>query len=280
MIYHSFYNTKIHYREQHKQCNNQIKKLKSKKAVSVQLLKDLINEKNRLPKPELKANLKIESLKQSIQELEYKTAILNAELEQNILNIEEENKLLEEINRLQIQGQIISNNISELEQKTAEEIENSDYFKIENLIETLQDRVNKIDNIILQLTNSRISNHKEFLTIYREIRIYEELKSKIENDFHKNINLFEQYNKIFVELDNFNYGKLYKEIYIKNQSKRSVKSPKTKKSEKTRLIVQKKKLLKKLKKDRLKRALEKRDSGKKLDFYELKLIMDQDQKRK
>ena len=68
--------------------------------------------------------------------------------------------------------------LSELEQGITEELENSEYFTLQNLIEDLEKQVEDVHNLLFQLSNERNSNHKEFLRLYRDIKGYEKLKKK------------------------------------------------------------------------------------------------------
>jgi uncharacterized coiled-coil DUF342 family protein len=280
-IYSSFFIAKIRCKERVQQFTNKINNYKGKKAVTIQLLRDLIKQKEDLskPKPETNITKLIENLKRSIQDIEYKIFVLNDEIEESILDIDEESKLIDRVSRLEKEKQSKFKKLSELEQGITEELENSEYFTLQNLIEDLEKQVEDVHNLLFQLSNERNSNHKEFLRLYRDIKGYEKLKKKIEKDFYKNIIFIERYKKIFKEANDYSKEKLFKEIYArlhpveKSRKKKEI-------SKKDKMIIEKKKLLKRLKDKKLKRVLDKRESGEKLDFYELKLIMDQEQKKK
>lgn len=280
-IYSSFFTAKIRYKEQIQEFKSRIKNHKEKKTVSSHLLRDLIKQKEVLPIPGLETKMTetIENLNSSIQDIEYKIAMLNRKIEESILDIDEESKIIENVNKLQKEKQGKIKKVSELEINLTEELEKSEYYTVKNLIEDLEKQVKEVDISLFQLSKERMSKHKEFLRLYHDIKGYEELKRKVENDFRKNVIFVERYNNIFKEANNYDKAKLFKEIYSKLYP---VETPrkKKKKTKKVQMIIKKKKLLKKLKDERLKRALDKRESGERLDFYELKLIMDQKKKKK
>ena len=275
-IYSSFYSAKIQFIEQIRQVNKEIRKYKENKIINNQLLEDLIKDKKNLPKPQLKEkSIIIEQLRNSIQKIEQELAFLNKKLESSNLNIDEEDDILEQISNLEKKKSTRFNKLEKIEQDITQELENSDLYMITNLIEVLKHRNEDIESKLIQLLNSRFLIHKKSLSLYRKIKSYESSKIRVEKEIDKNIILFNNYKETFKEV--FDNSEHFKIIYKKFESSKETKKEKAKH---VKMIVRKKKLLKKLKDERMKKALEKKKAGEKLDFYELKLILDQLEKEK
>ena len=269
-IYSLFFSAKIQFWEQIKLLNKKISKYQQKKVVNIQLLEDLINEKENLPKPNLKANKTvIEQLKKSIQEIEDKLTNLNIKIEEINLDIDEENEILERINNLDKEKSKKLKKVKDMTQNIIETLENNEYYVLLNLIEVLQQRIEEIETKLINLFNSRIMTHKECLSSYHKIKSFELIKKRLNSDFNKNLILLNHYNETFKE--NINDKELFREIFKRLQRGKEIKK---KKSRREILIIKKKRLLKKLKEERKKKALDKKKAGKRLDFYELRLIMD------
>jgi len=278
-IYTAFFKAKLAYKKKNQYSSRKIQKYREQKKVGHQLLDDLVKEKANLSKPKLEPNLlrTIEDLRSSIQEINYKIRAFDKQIQDTNLEISEENSIIETIEKLHKEKDLKSKRLMQLEQTTTKKLENSEYHTIQNLIEILGERINDIDANLVQFLYNRRSNHKDFLNLYRSIKNYEVVKLNFERNFDLQINFFKHYRNTFNLIRDYDKQKLLNEIYSTKPPK---KHPKKKLSKKVRLIIKKKKLLKKLKDEKLKEALKKKKSGEKLDFYELKLIMDQLKKEK
>jgi hypothetical protein len=266
--------------EEIKKFNRKITNYKEKRGISEQLLNELTIEKAKIPKPKIITDFtrSKENLLKLITDIEYNIAVLNEKIEKSVLDINEENYIIEKINTLEKQKQLKLNKVKDLEQKIVKELEHNDYYTIKDLIKNLQERVKDFDNLLFQMFENRLLKHKEFMDLYKKIKAYEFLKKELENDFNKIITSLEYYNDSFKEIKNYDKSILFKDIYSKLIPKELPSIEITSKKEKS--IIKKKRLLKKLKNEKLKEALDKQKAGQKLDFYELKLIMDQLKKEK
>ena len=278
-IYTAFFKAKLAYMENNRYYNRKIQKYRKQIKDGYQVLENLITEKSKLSKPKLdpKTASKIEELKVSIQETEYQITALDQQIQETSLEISEENSIIETLEKLHRDKDLKSKRLMQLEQTSNKDLENSEYHTVHNLIEILEERIEDINANLIQFSYNRLSNHKDFLNLYRIIKNYEAINLKIGLNFSTHIKLFKRYSKTFYLLREYDKQKLFNEVYSTKPPK---KHPKKKLSKKVRLIIKKKKLLKKLKDEKLKEALKKQKSGEKLDFYELKLIMDQLKKEK
>jgi len=273
-IYTAFFKAKLVYKKKNQYNTRKIEKYKKQRKIGYQILDDLKKEESSLSKPKLEPNLirTIEDLKVAIQEINYKINAFGKQIQDTSLEISEENRIIEAMEKLHKERDSKSQRLMQLEQTSTKRLENSQYHTIQNLIEILEERIEDINANLVQFLFNRRSNHKDFLNLYRNIKNYEAIKLKVERNFNTQIKFFKHYHKSFNLIKEYNKQKLLNEIYSTESPK---KKPKKKLTKKVRLIIKKKKLLKKLKDEKLKEALNKQKSGEKLDFYELKLIMDQ-----
>lgn len=278
-IYTAFFKAKLVYKKENQYNTRKIEKYKKQRKIGYQILDDLKKEESNLSKPKLEPNLirTIEDLNVAIQEINYKINAFGKQIQDTSLEISEENRIIEAMEKLHKERDSKSQRLMQLEQTSTKRLENSQYHTIQNLIEIIEERIEDINVNLVQFLFNRRSNHKDFLNLYRNIKNYEAIKIQVERNFNTQIKFFKHYHKTFNLIKEYNKQKLLNEIYSTEAPK---KKPKKRLTKKVRLIIKKKKLLKKLKDEKLKEALNKQKSGEKLDFYELKLIMDQLKKEK
>ena len=109
------------------------------------------------------------------------------------------------------------------------------------------------------------------LDLCRKAKVFENIKKQIENELLGAKQATDRYLLLYSELKNQNKKKIIEEQLriFKDRAK-----AKEKRMLNTKYIVKKKRLKKKFRNEKLEIALEKQKSGKKLDFYEFKLILD------
>ena len=113
------------------------------------------------------------------------------------------------------------------------------------------------------------------LDLYREAKEFMVFKKKMENKLKENKDAAEYYYQHYLDIMNQNEKDIIKKILLKPKAK-----PQRRESITPRLesVITRKELFKQFKKERLAIALEKQKLGKKLDFYEFKLILEQSKK--
>jgi hypothetical protein len=276
-IYTALFNALIFYKKRRYLYNQQITKLKKKQIKYQRQLKSLLIKKKNLTAPELDKNIpiSIENKKDYIKEIENKLSDLNKTIEIRALDIEEENEIVEKIRRLEKSKKANIQRLIELEQKQIHEIENSDYYKTHRKIENIEMKLTDVKIDLNRYAYKRLNSHKKALFLYRKARDFEKIKMKLENELLENKNVATDSYELILKLSNQNHINLFKELYNQSKTKTSLKVLLPKKK---RVKVEKKKAYTKLKKEKLAIALEKQKAGKKLDFYELKLILENSKK--
>jgi len=276
-IYTAFFNALIFNKNRRHLYNQQIKKLKKKQIKYQSQLKNLQKKKKDLTEPKLDKDIpiSIESKEDYIKEIEAKLSDLNKTIEVKVLDIEEENEIVEKIRRLEKSKQANIQRIIELEQKQIQQIENSDYYKTHRKIENIEMSLTDVNINLNEYTNKRLNTHKKVLFLYRKTREFEEIKTTLESELLENRNVAADSYEVVLKLTNQNHKELFKNLY--NRSKTSAQLRELI-PQKKRVKVKKKKAYTKLKNKKLAIALEKQKSGKKLNFYELKLILENSKK--
>jgi len=250
---------------------HRIKNLRSQRTHSKHLLEYLIKEKNNLKKPiinneiskKIKSNkLVIEQIKSEIEKLERKIKI-------EALDINEEIKTVDEISELERKKQKKIEEIMEKEQRI--QLENRGYFTINQRIDFARIILKHNSEQLKKFTNKRRDIRKKLVDLYMGA---EELSKK--NRIMKQ--------KLIKSLTGVN---LYHESLIRELNQKwkipAKKETKKKLKQLEKLDVKPEVrnswlLLQKHKKEKLALALEKQKLGKKLDFYEFKLILEESKK--
>ena len=115
------------------------------------------------------------------------------------------------------------------------------------------------------------------LGLYRKAKKFESVKKQIENELLGTKQITDKNIQLFYKLKDRSQKQAFQEQVKKYRSK--IKKEELSKL-KTKYIVKKKITRKKYMKEKLKTALDKQKSGKKLDFYELKLILEHSKQKK
>ncbi|MHA2280760.1 MAG: hypothetical protein ACXAC5_07900 [Promethearchaeota archaeon] len=277
-IYNSIFDAREFYNEKRNTYNIKLRNLKRKKIEYEQLWDRLTKELSTLSKPKLNNDLSIsiDSTKQSIEDIEYEINTLNKKLEEQLLDIEEENEIIEKLRELEENKPKEINRLVELEQKQATKFQTSHYYITQTRIETLEKNLKEIYETLIELSNKRLMTHKKMFDLCRKVREFEKIKKEIENELTQNISTADGYNQLFLQLMAQNKKKLLDKLSNspegKVQPRRRV-QPREIETPKVKAIIKKKKKYKRLGQKKLAIALDKQKSGKKLDFYELQLIL-------
>jgi len=272
-IIKSLFNARKQYKKQRDYCNSKIRKLKRKKIKDEELWSYLVQENRTLQHPTVNSEIShsIELTQQSIEELDYKINNLNELIEEGILNIDEENEFIEQQRNLEIIRQQKTDIIIDLKKKLAKRLASSAYYKnqkrIENIELNLKTSYNSLDKLYLE----RLTTHKHLLDLYRKTKDFDKIKKNLEKELILNKNAAERNYMLFSQLMNQNKIDLLEELStpLKSEVK-----PKKVLTPEMKSIIEKKKSHKKFVQERLALLRAKQKSGEKLDFYELKLILD------
>ncbi len=248
-----------------------IKNLRSQRTHSKHLLEHLIKEKNNLKKPIINNEIskKIKSNKLVIKQIKSEIEKLERKIKIEALDINEEIKTVDEISELEGKKQKKIEEIMEKEQII--QLENRGYFTINQ----------RIDYAIIILKHNS-EQLKNFINKRREIR-----KKLV--DLHMGAEELSKKNRIMKQelVKSLTGANLYHES-LRRELNQKWKIPTKKETKKKLKQLEKLKvkpevrnswlLLQKHKKEKLALALEKQKLGKKLDFYEFKLILEESKK--
>lgn len=281
-IYKSLIEARIFYEEKRQFYNQKIRKLKNKFIEYVNFLDYFIKESKNLPEPKRPKEIitLIERIIVSIRNIEQRITILNKKLFEEALNIDQENIILEELKNFEIQKEDKVDDARQLEKELENEIKEDIYFKTQRSIEILEINLIQIKENLEKWTKKRVECHKKMLNLYRKATIFENIQKQIDHELLMNKENANKYHHLFFEQVTQNKNKILDELFI---FLKSTKKPKKVKPIKKPIVVDKelikrKKSRKKFMKKKLTIALEKKKAGKKLDFYELKLILDHSKK--
>ncbi|MHA1461306.1 MAG: hypothetical protein ACTSO8_07480 [Promethearchaeota archaeon] len=277
-IYKALFAAKEFYYKKHRHYKRKIKRLKQKEIDFKRLLDYVKREKGNLREPKVKDEIStsIRHIKQSINEIELKIYDLTNQIEEVTLDVEEENNIIEDIKNLDRDKKITLRHLRTLEQDLLREMQDNTYFKTVRTIEILEINLKEIPRNLNKWSKKRVKIHKKMLDLCRKAKVFENIKKQIENELLGANKATERYLQLYSEMTSQNKNKLIEEqvsFYI-NKAK-----AKEKQRQKTKNIVKKKRSQKKFKNKKLEIALEKQKSGKKLDFYELKLILEHSKKK-
>ncbi|MHA2119748.1 MAG: hypothetical protein ACW990_00950 [Promethearchaeota archaeon] len=275
-IFISLFNAREFYYEKRYEINEKLENLKRKKIEREDLWNRLTKEMSTLPKPKSFQPVSIDSTKHSIEEIENKINIINNTLEEEILEINEENEIIENLRELEDKRQKEINRLVELEKQQVKKLQNNDYYKTQRRIETVQKELEEIYENLINLSYERLMTHTKMFDLYRKTKEFEKIKKDTANELTQNYNTADGYHQLYLKLLDQNKKKLLETL--SNRPKRKVHprrkiQPRESETPKAKAIIKKKKKYKRLEQKKLAIALNKQKSGKKLDFYELKLIL-------
>ena len=277
-IYKALFAAKEFYYKKHRHYKQKIKRLKQKEIDFKRLLDYVNREKGNLREPKVKDEIStsIRHIKQSINEIESKIYDLSNQIEEVSLDVDEESNIIEDIQNLDRDKKINLRHLRKLEQDLLREMQDNTYFKTVRTIEILEINLKEIPRNLHKWSKKRVKIHKKMLDLCRKAKVFDNIKKQIENELLGAKKATERYLQLYSEMTKQNKNKLIEEqvsFYI-NKVK-----AKEKHRQKTKNIVKKKRSQKKFKNKKLEIALEKQKSGKKLDFYEFKLILDHSKKK-
>ena len=273
-IYKSLFNAKEYYNKKRSYSAKKIRKLRRKVIEYEDILDFFITERNRLKKPDLNPNLLnlVKCLDNSIKDINYRIKNFNEKITNHILSIEEEIYIIEKISKLAKKKQKRAKLLSELKKIKITELQTTDYYKADSRIQLFEAMLKEINRDLMKWSNKRKNYHKKMLALYREAKEFRNFKKEMENKLKENKDAADHYYQHYLEIMNRNERDIIKKIWFKPKTKpqrREIITPRLES------IITRKKMFKQFKNERLTIALEKQKLGKKLDFYEFKLILDQ-----
>jgi len=247
----SFLTARELYNKRWKYCNKKIKTLKKKKIEYEYLLDSLLEEKEILQNPRTNSKgleLK-ESVNNSIKQINYKIRNLEKRIKSELLNINEENELIEKISRL-----------NKKKKELILELQRCELYKNQRKIEFIDIKLKINFEQLNKWVIKRRCSHEVLLDLFQKVYKLNNNKKKMERELSDN--------------------KRAAEHYFNQFSKTLIRNKKAKQKEMPwfRLSMKNKAIFKKFKQERLASALEKQKAGKKLDFFEYRLILDQSEK--
>ncbi|MFX0076055.1 MAG: hypothetical protein ACFE96_11470, partial [Candidatus Hermodarchaeota archaeon] len=240
------------YKKKRDYWNSKVRNLKEKKIEYKNILDKFTEEKKALLKESKKGkeNKKYVSIKQIDKKIEN----LERRIEIENLDIPEENAMVDKIREL-----------ARIKQEFLAEQQNSDFFKIERKIQIVKINLNKIYEQLNKWSNKSQDYHAKMHEIYQTVNELREKKKRLEEELIENKKAADDYHEKFLRV----MSKIKKE----SKGKRPPYTPKKTKTLKKRKSL-KDEELEKLKQDKLAAALEKQKSGKKLNLYEARLILE------
>lgn len=244
--------------------NRKIRKLRNQKIEYKHLLDNLIEEKKKIQEPRINnKNLKqIISIKHSIKEIESNIDKLESIIRTENLEINEENDLVEKIRALE-----------EKKQELIAAQQDNDFYKIQRKIEIVELKIKRINVQLDKWPNKRRKSHIKMLNLYLKANeLQNELKNKkkkIEKELKETKNIADGYLSHFLKLINSEkeISRIKRILEARYRPEPSL--PK---------YIRNKKLFKRFKKEKLAIALDKKKEGKRMDFYEYKLILEERRK--
>jgi len=277
-IYKSLFTAKEFYDKKRHYYNQKIKKLKQREIEFKKLLEYLYKERKRVSKPKENDEMStsINHIKDSIEEIEHKIYNLNIRIEEQTLDIVEESDIIEEIKNLDRDKQINLRHLRNLEGDLVKEMQINTYFKTIRTIEILEVNLKEMHRNLNKWSKRKVKIHKQMLNLYRKAKEFQNIKRQIEKVLLGIKQTTDKNLQLFYKLKNQSEKKAFQEQlkFYKDKAK-----AKESHALKTKYLIKKKRSMKKYTKKKLAVALQKQKSGKKLDFYELKLIMDHSRRR-
>jgi len=268
-----FYGKKRHYYKQ------KINKLKQQEIEFRKLLEYLYKEKEKITEPKKKdeISISIKHVKNTIEELEDKLYNLNNRIEEQALDIDEESYIIEEIQILDRDKQLNLRHLKKLEGELSIEIQSNPYFKTVRTIEILEVNLNGMHKNLDKWSKRKVKINKKMLELYQKAKEFEKIKIQIEKELLGDKQTTDKNLQLFYDLKKQSEKKAFQEQLkiFKDKAK-----AKERNKLKTKYIIKKKRSQKSYTKAKLATALQKQRSGKKLDFYELKLILEHSKKKR
>jgi len=240
------------YKKKRDYWNSKVKNLKDKKNEYKNILDKFIEERKKLLKESrtgkgTKKYVSVKQIDKKIENLERRIEIEN-------LNILEENAMVDKIREL-----------AQIKQEFLAEQQDSDYSKIERKIQIVKINLNKIYEQLNKWSNKSQDYHAKMHDIYQTVNELREKKKTLEEELIENKKAADAYHEKFLRV----MSKIKKESKGKRPTYTSKKSRPHRRQNKFR-----NEELEKLKQEKLAVALEKQKSGRKLNLYEARLILE------
>ncbi|MHA1458679.1 MAG: hypothetical protein ACTSQR_03345 [Promethearchaeota archaeon] len=244
------------YKKKRDYWNTKVKKLKDKKNEYKDLLDTVIVEKKKILQKSKKGKKSNNYI--SVRQIEKKIDNLERRIEIETLDILEENAMVDEIRDL-----------AQIKHDFLAEQQDTDLYKIERKIQIVKINLNKIYEQLNKWSSKSQDYHAKMLEIYQTVNELREEKKALEENLIENKKAADVYHEKFLHVMN----KRKKESKGKqsNYSSRKPKYPRKRPSHRNYE-------LEKLKQEKLAAALEKQKSGRKLNLYEARLILENSSK--
>ncbi len=240
------------YKKKRDYWNSKVKNLKDKKIEYKNKLEKFTEERKNIIKESRKGK---ETKKYvSVKQIEKKIENLERRIEIENLDILEENAMVDKIRGL-----------AQVKQEFLAEQQNSDFFKIDRKIQIVKINLNKIYEQLNKWSNKSQDYHAKMHEIYQTVNELREKKKTLEENLIENKKAADAYHEKFLRV----MSKIKKDSKAKRPTYQSRK-PKAPKRRNTFRNEE----LEKLKQDKLAAALEKQKSGRKLNLYEARLILE------
>ncbi len=239
--------------------NKKVKELKKKKIEYKNLHDNLIEETKKLQRSRSNSSIGPKRFI-SIKQIDRKIDNFERIIETENLEISEENEIVDKISSLAEQKG---------EQLKAQQ--DDGYYKLERKIEIVKINLNKIYENLNKWSNKSQDNHTKMLELYQKANDLKDKKKRMEENLIENKKSADNYHEQYIEAMN------HKKKRFKNkkpyhprakQGSRKTSRPYRKDQSKDR------RLMEKMKQDKLAVALEKQKAGKKLNLFEARLILE------
>ncbi|NVM18281.1 MAG: hypothetical protein HWN80_11245 [Candidatus Lokiarchaeota archaeon] len=240
------------YKKKRDYWNSKVKSLKDKKIEYKNILDKFIEEKKKI----LEESKSGKGTKKyvSVKQIDKKIENLERRIEIENLDILEENAMVDKIREL-----------AQVKQEFLATQQDSDFFKIERKIQIVKINLNKIYEQLNKWSNKSQDYHAKMHDIYQTVNGLRERKKTLEEELIENKKAADAYHEKFLRV----MRKLKKD----SKGKRPTYASKKPKVSRKRTNF-KNEELEKLKQDKLAVALEKQKSGRKLNLYEARLILE------
>ncbi|MBY8987509.1 MAG: hypothetical protein KGD61_03565, partial [Candidatus Lokiarchaeota archaeon] len=240
------------YKKKRDYWNSKVKNLKDKKIEYKNILDKFIEEKKNILKESKKGSGPKKYV--SIKQIEKKIENLERRIEIENLNILEENAMVDKIREL-----------AQIKQEFLAGQQNSDFFKIDRKIQIVKINLNKIYEQLDKWSSKSQDYHAKMHDIYQTINELRGKKKTLEEELIENKKAADAYHEKFLRV----MSKIKKDSKGKRPTY-ATRKPRVSKRQNTFRNEE----LEKLKQDKLAVALEKQKSGRKLNLYEARLILE------
>ena len=237
--------------------NKKIKKLLVERTKFQNFLENLIEEKKRIQESENKNKIKIlrqtDSIFTSIDKIEYEINELEKIIQFKHLEINEENELIEKIGELERKKREQMDKLTE----QIREQQNTEFYKIQKRIGYVKIYLERINEQVNKFYNKRRNSHKNVLNLYKIAKELRYNKNQIKRKLKDNNETLKHYYLDFLEKQQ------------RKSSNGNIVVQELKPNREDRWLA-----FQKFKQNKIATLLKKQKEGKRLDFYEFKLILE------